>query len=349
MSSATHRQIPTDTELRSLIRRELPSHLFESRTNRIWTGIPYIAAIIGLSCVLAFYALPIVVALLLSVLLGNLWVGFFFWGHDLYHGVMIRNRTWRMRIGYVPSVIFLASPKLLHLWHVGVHHKHTNVPLRDPDRRPALTEYIAGTTEWWIQSRFQPGSGHPLSLLYPLCAFPLHLQRMLFEPNYPGLSELNRTRAKLDSGLMLLFWGAVSYAVGWPGVVYVVLVPMLTTWTIVMCYIMTNHLLRPHADPSEHKTLLTSMSVKVSPVIDLLHRNFSHHIEHHLFPTLDSRHLSKVRRILQREVPDLYLAPAWPKAIKTVFQTPPFVDADEFVNPLTGARIAINDVERRLC
>jgi fatty acid desaturase len=52
--------------------------------------------------------------------------------------------------------------------------------------------------------------------------------------------------------------------------------------------------------------LVTTTSVVVHPIFDLLHLNFSYHTEHHLFPGMNSDYYPKVSRLLMQEYENRY-------------------------------------------
>jgi hypothetical protein len=89
--------------------------------------------------------------------------------------------------------------------------------------------------------------------------------------------------------------------------------------------------------------------VTALPILDWLHFHFSHHIEHHLFPTMASDSLPQVRTWLQQRVGDRYFAPPFGAALVAIFRTPRlYSDPVTLVDPERGTRRALADVEREL-
>src|SRR6185436_4540481 len=112
-------------------------------------------------------------------------------------------------------------------------------------------------------------------------------------------------------------------------------------------YIVTNHMLRPLS--TERDSLTTSMSVTAHPILDWLHFHFSHHIEHHLFPTMASDSYPQVRAWLQDQLGDRYFAPPFGAALVAIFRTPRlYADPVTLVDPERGIHRALADVEREL-
>ena len=126
-----------------------------------------------------------------------------------------------------------------------------------------------------------------------------------------------------------------------------ILAPMLLANAGVMAYITTNHMLRPLTEAPD--CLATTMSVTTLPAVDLIHLHFSHHVEHHLFPSMSHRYYPLVRHSLRRHAGDRYLAPSHWRALLTLYQTPRhYATHDELINPLTGHRLPLVAVEARL-
>jgi fatty acid desaturase len=90
-------------------------------------------------------------------------------------------------------------------------------------------------------------------------------------------------------------------------------VAILVSSAVTMTYIFTNHFLDPILQVSD--PLLGSTSVDVPEWMDKLHGNFSHHVEHHLFPAMSPHHFPQVRRVLEEAYPERYrrlpLIEAW--------------------------------------
>jgi fatty acid desaturase len=99
---------------------------------------------------------------------------------------------------------------------------------------------------------------------------------------------------------------------------YLAVGPLALAWAsaFIMAYVFTNHFanaVQARADP-----LATTTSVVVPPFLDWLHLHFSFHTEHHLFPSMDSRHFPALSRVLVERFPTEYrrvpIAEAWRRA-----------------------------------
>ena len=93
-------------------------------------------------------------------------------------------------------------------------------------------------------------------------------------------------------------------------------------------YIITNHincgLLNDKMDNFEN-TLKTTVSLKLPNWIDFIHLNFSHHVEHHLFPGASHRLFPELREILLKEFQNEYKLLSWPQSIKLILEGPIFL------------------------
>ena len=112
-----------------------------------------------------------------------------------------------------------------------------------------------------------------------------------------SFANLNRRRAKIDT---LARAGVLDRArrsfAGWQSM-YVIVIPIVVANATVMSYIATNHFMRPQTETND--PIENSMSVTTLPLIDKAHFNFSHHVEHHLFPRMSAASAPAVRAWLQ--------------------------------------------------
>jgi fatty acid desaturase len=290
------------------------------------------------------YAAP-----LFSAFLGCLYASLFFLGHETGHGAVLRARLAQDLLMWAAFLIFLVSPTLWRVWHNKVHHAHTNSVDFDPDNFGTLSAYKAFRSVR-IVAVFTPGSGRWLSWLYLPTWFTVHAQVVLWIQSHQcrGFESLNRKRAAAESLAMAAFWTWLAGQLGaWPALLLIV-IPMLVANTIIMSYVVTNHFLRPLVDRPD--PLENTMSVTTHPTMDLIHFNFSHHVEHHLFPAMSSRYAPLVRAKLRQYAGERFLAPPHARALLLVFRTPRIHDqSNALVNPATGHRIVFTDITKALC
>lgn len=335
-------------QIREAIRARLPPEAFAPRPGRAWLAVPLLLGIVALTGTMVFGRLPLIADIALGLSAGVLYASLFFLGHEVAHGAVLRSRKLQNLILYPAFAIFLLSPTLWRIYHVGVHHTLTNVPGRDPDTYGTLAAYKSMDHGNGVLL-LAPGSGHWISALHLLTWFTVQSQSVLWRtaPSSPDFAELDRRRAILESGTMYLMWMALMPWFGPLNAVLAILLPMAVANFCVMTYVVTNHLLRPLGDG--RNPLDNTMSVRSHPLLDQLFFHFSHHVEHHLFPNISTCQAPRVRAVLQEIAGDRYLAPPHWRALWQVYQTPRLYDDDgNLVNVFTGRRIALADVETRL-
>lgn len=336
-----------DVELRRAIREALPPGALRPRPRRTLFFVPLVAAIVGGSAALALVPLPWWAALPASLAVGGLYGSLFFFGHELAHGAMTRSRRLQDLLLYVAFLVYCLSPHLWRVWHHVAHHAHTNLEDRDPDNFGTYREFLEVPATRFL-ARFAPGSGQPWSFVYLFTFFTLHTQGVLWmKSGRPDFRSLDRRRAAVETAAMALFWIALGVALGPRGALWVVVVPMLGANFTILSYIVTNHMMRPLTD--EPDVLATTMSVTTWRWLDRLHFHFSHHVEHHLFPSMPTSEAPRVRAVLQRIAGDRYMAPPHAHALAVLFASPRVYDGHQtLIEPYSERRVAIPRVEAAL-
>jgi fatty acid desaturase len=99
----------SDRELARRIRGELPPEAFCTNPMRLLIAAPLLAAILGLSTCLAMFPLPVFAAMPVLLLLGNLYVSLFFFGHEVGHGAVSRVRAVQTLVTYFSFAIFFLA------------------------------------------------------------------------------------------------------------------------------------------------------------------------------------------------------------------------------------------------
>ncbi|MFI1452096.1 fatty acid desaturase (plasmid) [Streptomyces virginiae] len=339
----------SEAQLRTKIRAELPPELFRRRPRRALLVIPIVAGIIGGSVALAVTSPPWYIALLAAFVLGNAYGSLMLLGHEIGHGATVRSHRLQDAYMYFTGAVYCLSPHLWRVWHGQVHHPNANIDGRDPDNFGMLEAYDHENLIRRYMIRTAPGSGNWLSGLYPFLFFTLQAQGVLLvrSKEISGFNHLRRRRAVADTIAMTLFWITVCVLLGLRGSLFVVLIPMLIANFSLMCYIITNHMLRPLTETSD--ILNTTISVTTLRFLDFIHFNFSHHVEHHLFPGTPGSAYPQIRQSLRRIAGDQYLAPAHWWAFVLAFRTPKLYESPRVVvEPSSGRRVQLADVETQL-
>lgn len=300
------------------IKRELPSEAFQPVPQRALWMIPHLAVIIGGISAIALWISSGWLKLLVGLVIGHSFACLGFLAHEILHGAVTKKPWLRNTLGLICFLPFSLGPRLWRKWHNVEHHAHTQNDEDDPDamgtleslrERPFLRAFYRVVP--WLRSLF--------TFLSFTFWFTFHGMNMFFR----FLPEFKRSERPMVIAQFvgpLLFWAALLYVLGPVNGVFAVVIPMLAANFIVMSYIATNHLLNPLTEIND--PLANSLSVQVPRIVDMLHFNFSHHTEHHVFPAMNAKYLPLVKQQLKQQWPDRYNEmPHW-KALRTLWKTP---------------------------
>lgn len=246
----------------------------------------------------------------LALIMGNSVVVLLFSSHELLHSNTIKNPLLKQIISLVGLSMLWMPPTLWKAVHNREHHNKTN-SLADPDRN-YLSEQPKNWGKW-IQNLFVPSAEvHPLYLAIGMgSAWGIHTFRnlssvLLFntgKTEYPPSAFKVSPKERGAIAVELLAVLAIHLSI----LVYLDLnliklllgyfLPIWIGYSGVMFYIYTNHMLCRMT--SVNDPLINSVSVRVPRLFDLLHFNFSHHTEHHIFPGINSDYYPQVQNLLQ--------------------------------------------------
>lgn len=322
-------------ELRSL----LPPEAFRPDGSRI-TLVLINLAILALGWLMAGrldrWPLPALPAFLpFALVMANAVVVLLFATHDLLHGSAIHGQGRRRWLGFLGLAALWMPPTLWQAVHNRQHHGHTN-SLADPDR-----SYLESQPATWgkrIQHAFVPsdevtpwglalGMGtawwvHNLRSLLSVLLGPRLEAATAIVPAAFRVSRRERRAILLEVLLLIAVHAGVIAALGarpLPLLLGYVL-PLGLGTAVAMAYIYTNHLLCPLED--ENDPLANSVSLQLPAFVDLLHLNFSHHVEHHIFPGMNADYYLLLRQILLERYPHRYQLLSAGEAWRRLMTTP---------------------------
>ncbi len=322
----TYSTLPSVAEIRRRIREELPAKAFETVPTKALLFIPMCGIVAGAIWLAHQYDLRWYELAALSLILGQVYATGAFLAHDALHGSIVRSRRLADLLGYLGFGPMLVSPHLWRIWHVAAHHGNTNTA-RDPDAIANLDEYYASPIAR-IWTRLIPCSRQPLAgVAFFGYWFTLHGQHILWLHKHYSRWQFEKYgfrqgRAIADTIAYVAFWSAVWYLVGWYNAIFVIIIPMMICNAIVMAFIATEHTCMPRSNEKENHPLKNSVSARVPSVVDLLNLNFSHHVEHHLFPAMSYEHTPLVRDWLRRNMSEHYMEPTMSKCLSVLFGSP---------------------------
>lgn len=131
------------------------------------------------------------------------------------------------------------------------------------------------------------------------------------------------------------FWIALLAVIGWHDWLFVFFIPLLVTNFVASSYIATNHNLNPMVPVND--PLANSLTVTVPKWVDVLHFNFSYHVEHHMFPGVNPKYYPLIKKHILAEWSDRYFEMPFWKAMLALFSTPRvYYQRTKFIDPATN-------------
>ncbi|WP_414549395.1 fatty acid desaturase family protein [Anabaena sp. CCY 0017] len=253
----------------------------------------------------------------LTIIMGNSVIALLFSSHDLMHGSVIRNSNLAYVISFLGLTMLWMPPTLWKSVHNRVHHSQTN-DLGDPDRN--YLDKQSKTWGKWIHNLFVPSlEVNPFWLLVGMAsAWGVHNFRNLtsvlffnsksvdYVPAAFTVSAKDRRAIAGEILLMSIIHLAILVYLEFNPLKLILgyFLPIAIGYAGLMFYIYTNHLLCPMTDVND--PLVNSTSLRVYKFFDLLHFNFSHHTEHHIFPGMNSDYYVQVRELLETDYADKF-------------------------------------------
>jgi fatty acid desaturase len=288
------------------------------------TGVSsYVATHIG--------TLPGWAILVLALLAGHSVGVLAFAAHEIGHGAvqLPRHPRWVFEVLGWTYVLF-TNPAVQRRAHNMIHHLHGNT-YKDPDRRPTLDETAIYKVNAFLTTIIFPNSRMPwfcgvLGFHASICSYHINLlTHSVFKLDTrfnTGMNDRTRAQAALEfawnASVYAALWGASGFSPWMAG--YLWLMYAIAT-TMDGLYIATNHMLSGY-DAEVHDPVAQTVTLKMPAVIDFLHLRFSHHTEHHLYPTAGPSHYPAIRAALKAHFPGRYHELTMPEALRLLFRSP---------------------------
>lgn len=326
------------------LRKHLDKECFETQPLRLGYIFFYLAAAaIAISSLIVFdlnTSSKIVIALFIGWCYGC----FGFLGHELLHGIMVKNKSLQDGIAFFLLTPFFISPTFWKYWHNRMHHGHTQSLIEDPDAFPVLRVFKVSKFMKFMYP-FTPGSGHKRSFFYFFFWFSVNafVAQFYFRFRNNQYVNLNHKRVNLELAGQIALAATVFYLVGPANILYVGLIPFVVMNYYAMHYIATNHNISPLTRVND--PLANSLTVTNHPLLERLHFHFGYHVEHHIFPTMSGKFLKRAHAVLKRDFPETYqYMPVW-GAIGKLYSSPRvYKNATTLVHPETGNRVSIQSL-----
>jgi fatty acid desaturase len=318
------------------VRPLLPKGAFAPAYSRaLWLPVHY-TIIAVLAWAMATGHVPWFLWPVASLVIGCCMGGVTFVGHESLHGGVVRGRALIRVVGWLGFLPFAVSPQLWVAWHNRVHHNHCGQPGVDTDVYPTLAEYKSKRSSQWIADHFALGRRRLAGVACLLFGFTGQSVQILFGARSSGLLRKNLHRRAIIETLMgVAVWTAVGFLVGPLVFVFAYVLPLIVANTIVMSFIMTNHNLSPLSPVND--PLVNSLSVTLPRALEWLTLDFGYHVEHHLFPTMSTRHGRVVREVLRTRYPGRYQSMPLTTALHQLHVTSRVYSDDvTLIDPRTG-------------
>lgn len=271
-----------------------------------------------------------------------------FAAHEVGHGAVLlhRHARWACEaLGW--TYVLFTNSAVQRRAHNLLHHVHGNTA-RDPDRRPTLDEAAIYPTNIFLTTLIFPNSRVPwifglAGFHAAICVYHINLlTHSLFKlkTRYDtGMSDRVRAQAALEFA-----WNAAVYAALWglsgfsPWMALYLWLMYAAATTLDGIYIATNHMLTGY-DPDVHDPVQQTVTLILPRWVDFLHLGFSHHTEHHLYPTAGPAHYPAIRAALKAHFPDHYHDLTLPEALRLLFASPIAIAGPDLLAHADGAGV----------
>lgn len=297
-----------------LLKNDLPVQAFRKARYKVYIILIHFSIITSSIFLIKNCSQNILICLFSVLITGHSLACLGFLAHELSHNSIINNSRLKYFLEIISWGINLIPATMWHRVHNLTHHNHMNT-LKDPDRQFMLNEKNISTLIY--TKIFYPT--HKSSKLNFFIGFHFvpyiirNIASVFFSderkpvvvPSKPKFSDSEKRKISFEIICILciqisIFIYLNSFFLYLIGYIF----PILIASTILMLYIFTNHFSNPIIEKPD--PLLTTTSVKVPKIFDILHHNFSYHTEHHIFPSMNSDYYPDLSRLLQKKFPDRY-------------------------------------------
>jgi fatty acid desaturase len=338
-------------DLRKTILNQYSSErVFKTHPLQIFAGVSWMALTLGVIWLNLQLQLPLALKILSSLVLAVSFTVLTFFNHELLHGSMVKGKLSRKIFAYPGFFILAVSPELWLTWHNYVHHFHTNeTGGGDPDLASEWERLKKKKIGLFI-TRVLPGSGHWLSFVMMPILFGLQSLNVMWVRAFekPELyKSLRRPVVIAETLVYFAAWACLIYFLPFFTLFYLFLIPLFVVNIVVINYVGLPHHMRPLS--RENRPLYTTFSLKAHPLIDVLTFNFSHHVEHHIFPEMNHSEFPSMRKHLLSAIPEQYLFVKLGTALKTFYSTPrAYASETHLYYAETGKTVDLLEIEKKI-
>lgn len=311
-------------DVRARIKEAIAQEAFERTPLRAWLIFLFNIVVAGCIFLVMHNDLSWYWMTLIALILGHQFFLMGIMSHDIMHGATLKNKRLRLFISYFGFYPFLISARLWDMWHNKAHHGRTNTE-KDPDANLTLREVERNAIARFGIHLMPSSRNRILGVVFYTYWFTLVGQAILwfghrFKEWAVDEYGVDFRKARLETLSYYAYWIILAYYLGPYKSLFVIVLPMMIGNTIFMSFASSQHVYLPQT--IENDPLDNSASVRVSKWADLLTLNFSHHVEHHLFPSMSYVHTPKVREWLRRNMKGTYMELTFRDTFRLVFNTP---------------------------
>jgi len=208
----------------------------------------------------------------------------------------------------------------------------------DRDANPTLAEYRSSRRIRFVTDHFALGRRSRTGVVGLFVGFSIQSAHMLFVARKRGyLSTSEHRMAIAETALGVASWAGAAALLGPARFLIACVLPLVVANTVVMAFIVTNHSLSPLTEIQD--PLVNTLSVTVPRWLDWLTLRFGLHVEHHVFPSMSSRHAPQLRQILRERWPDRYQSMSLGQALVRLHRTARVYENETtLIDPRTGQR-----------
>jgi len=318
------------------VRTALPAHAFATVPSRLLWLLLHVGLIVAGTVALAervggWWAAP-----LWAVLIGHSFAGCAFVGHETLHGAVVRKRWLRYAVGWIGFLPFVISPRFWVAWHNKVHHGHTGQTGIDPDAYPTLAEYRDSLLVRVVTDHLSLGRQRWGGALSLVLGFSIQSAQVLAQAGTRARMSRRQHRLAIgETALGIALWTTLALLIGGGAFLFAFVLPLVVANVLVMSFILTNHSLSSLTEVND--PLVNSLSVTVPRLFDFTTLRFGFHVEHPLFPAMNSRHAPLLRRLILARWPERYQSmPLWRAVWQLMRTARVYKQATLLVDPKNG-------------
>lgn len=267
---------------------EIKTHLTETSN---WIGIRQLVLHLSVLTLLALWVAFGVWGWRIGFLgLGIAWVFLFTLQHECTHDTPFKSKWINTCVGHVCAAV-LVQPFLWFRYFHMAHHRHTNIPGKDPelhgDEKPeswgAFVWHLSTLGYWHakIQTLWSNAMGHVTDSYIPDRAIP----------------KIRREARALWMLYLLVLTAMLAY----PVIFWIWLGPILVGFPVLRLYLLAEHG-RCQKVSNMFKNTRTTRTTRL---VRALTWNMPYHVEHHVFPTVPFHKLPTLHAYTQAHIQHL--------------------------------------------